>query len=85
MVATVTFSFCGWVMPINLSFNFDVQLYGRQLYKLTNLITTSGMYSILMLIDLLGSSLIGRLKQMNPDMTPYEMSLYIRVLPNKIK
>ena len=34
MVATVTFSFCGWVMPINLSFNFDVQLYGRQLYQI---------------------------------------------------
>ena len=54
-------------------------------YKLTNMITASGMYSILMLIDLLGSSLIGQLKQMNPDMIPYGMSLYIRVLPNKIK
>jgi hypothetical protein len=59
--------------------------YMEDSYKLTNLITASGMYSILMLIDLLGSSLIGRVKQMNPDMTPYEMSLYIRVLPNKIK
>jgi hypothetical protein len=70
------------IMSCNLPFIFDLQSHIKQLNILTNRTLSIGMYSVLIPKDLVGSSLIGRLKT---DRISKGMLLDVRVSPKKEK
>ena len=57
------------------------QSYARQLNILTNGIRALGVYSVLISKDLIGSSLIWSIENMNPDVTLYRSLLDGSILP----